>query len=164
MMQKESLILDAPSLRDDFYMNAMDWGSSNMLAVALGSALYTWNPCNRATHKLLDVDSQSDFPTSLAWSGDARKIAVGYMCSDIQLWDAETSKLVCVAPYNCDYDRKKFIDIEDVVVFLAQVRRLRGHQNRVLSVEWNGHILTSGSHDEAIINHDGTTQTKSCHL
>nr|XP_027101327.1 cell division cycle 20.5, cofactor of APC complex-like [Coffea arabica]XP_027109613.1 cell division cycle 20.5, cofactor of APC complex-like [Coffea arabica] len=125
--KKESLVLDAPNLNDDFYMNVLDWGSGNLIAVALGSALYTWNPSNRAIHKLLDVDSQCDYPTSLAWSGDARKIAVGHMCSDVQLWDAETSKLV---------------------------RSLRGHQNKVVSVEWNGHILTSGGNDKAIINHD----------
>ncbi|KAL3524093.1 hypothetical protein ACH5RR_016927 [Cinchona calisaya] len=125
--KKESYILDAPNLKDDFYMNVMDWGRSNMLAVALGSALYTWNACNRATHKLLDVESESDYPTSLAWSGDAKMIAVGHMCSDIQIWDAEASKLV---------------------------RSLRGHQNKVGSIAWNGHILTSGSEDKAIVNHD----------
>ena len=105
VMQKESLVLDAPNLNDDFYMNVLDWGSGNLIAVALGSALYTWNPSNRAIHKLLDVDSQCDYPTSLAWSGDARKIAVGHMCSDVQLWDAETSKLVRVASFSLIFFR-----------------------------------------------------------
>jgi cell division cycle 20-like protein 1 (cofactor of APC complex) len=28
-------VLDAPSLQDDFYLNLIDWSSSNILAVAL---------------------------------------------------------------------------------------------------------------------------------
>ena len=64
-----------------------------------------------------------------------------------------------------DYYLQKFVDIEHCDgEFLAQVRSLRGHQNKVVSVEWNGHILTSGGNDKAIINHDGTSLIKSCHL
>lgn len=29
-------ILDAPALCDDFYLNLVDWSSTNILAVALG--------------------------------------------------------------------------------------------------------------------------------
>ena len=41
-------------------------------------------------------------------------------------------------------------------VHLAQIRILQGHQKRVGTVTWNGPILTSGSRDKAIVNHDGT--------
>lgn len=39
-----------------------------------------------------------------------------------------------------------------------QVRDLQGHQSRVGCVAWKGHVLTSGSKDRAIINHDGSTK------
>ena len=36
-------ILDAPELIDDYYLNLIDWGSSNQVAVALGCTVYMWN-------------------------------------------------------------------------------------------------------------------------
>lgn len=33
-------ILDAPQLRDDFYVDLVDWSSSNILAVGLGKSAY----------------------------------------------------------------------------------------------------------------------------
>ena len=36
-------VLDAPSLKDDFYLNLVDWSSTNNLAVGLGTAVYIWS-------------------------------------------------------------------------------------------------------------------------
>ena len=36
-------VLDAPSLEDDFYLNLVDWSSTNILAVGLGTAVYIWS-------------------------------------------------------------------------------------------------------------------------
>jgi hypothetical protein len=38
-----SRILDAPDIVDDYYLNLISWSSSNVLAVALGPSIYTWN-------------------------------------------------------------------------------------------------------------------------
>ena len=38
-------VLDAPNLSDDFYLTLVDWSHTNILAVALGSAVYIWNAC-----------------------------------------------------------------------------------------------------------------------
>ncbi|CAA2982532.1 cell division cycle, cofactor of APC complex-like [Olea europaea subsp. europaea] len=126
-LQRESCILDAPNIMNDFYLNIMDWGKTNFLAIALGSKLYLWNADNRKTELLSEVSNGDDYPTGVTWSEDAKTVAAGYQCSRIYLWDAETLKIV---------------------------RCLTGHQNRVGSVAWNGQILTSGSSDNAIINHD----------
>ncbi|KAE8056872.1 hypothetical protein FH972_013608 [Carpinus fangiana] len=124
--KKEARILDAPNIVNDFYMNIMDWGRNNVLAVALGSELYLWKSDNGNVQRLLQVRA-NDYPSSVAWSEDAKTLAVGYLHSNLQLWDAETSKLV---------------------------RSLEGHSGRVAATGWNGHILTSGSQDKSIINHD----------
>ena len=42
-------------------------------------------------------------------------------------------------------------------MFNKQVRSLEGHTGRVAATGWNGHILTSGSQDKSIINHDGNS-------
>jgi WD40 repeat protein len=38
-------VLDAPQLQDDFYLNLVDWSSSNVLAVGLNRAVYIWSAC-----------------------------------------------------------------------------------------------------------------------
>ena len=95
-VQGEKRILDAPGLRNDYYVNIMSWGKNNILAVALGPELYLWNSEDQSVHKLLQVRGGNDMPTSVTWSEDARTLAVGYMCSKLQLWDAESSKLACL--------------------------------------------------------------------
>ena len=35
--------LDAPEIRNDYYLNLVDWSSGNVLAVALDSSVYLWN-------------------------------------------------------------------------------------------------------------------------
>jgi len=39
-----SRILDAPDLIDDYYLNLISWSDTNVLAVALGQAVYLWQP------------------------------------------------------------------------------------------------------------------------
>ncbi|XP_044493642.1 cell division cycle 20.3, cofactor of APC complex-like [Mangifera indica] len=130
MPKKEAKILDAPNLRNDFYLNIMDWGKNNVLAIALGQVLYLWKSENGDVRRLSESHDEDNYPTSVIWSQDARNLAVGYMNSELQIWDAETSKLV---------------------------RKLEGHHRRVTTVswnQWNGHILTSAGLDKSIINHD----------
>ena len=38
-------VLDAPALKDDFYLNLVDWSFLNVLAVGLGSCAYLWSAC-----------------------------------------------------------------------------------------------------------------------
>ena len=38
-------VLDAPSLKDDFYLHLVDWSASNVLAVGLGRCVYLWSAC-----------------------------------------------------------------------------------------------------------------------
>ncbi len=38
--EKPEKILDAPEIKDDYYLNLLDWGANNILAVALGGSCY----------------------------------------------------------------------------------------------------------------------------
>ncbi|OMO52321.1 hypothetical protein COLO4_37293 [Corchorus olitorius] len=91
----EKKILDAPGLKNDYYVNIMSWGTkNNILAVALGKEVYLWNSKNETVHRLLSADGRNDCITSVNWSEDSKTLALGYMCSKLQLWDAESCKLV----------------------------------------------------------------------
>ena len=40
---KPERILDAPDLRDDFYLHLIDWSRNNHMAVALHDTVFIWN-------------------------------------------------------------------------------------------------------------------------
>lgn len=119
--------LDAPDLVDDFYLNLLDWGSGNFLAIALGNIVYLWNAVNGDTSVLVEVDDDIGPVTSVGWAPDGRHLAVGFANSRVQIWDSSTSKMV---------------------------RTLSGHRSRVGSLNWNESILTTGGKDCLIINND----------
>ena len=61
-------VLDAPELADDFYLNLVDWSSTNVLGVGLGSAVYLWAAHTAAVSKLCDLSSSNDTISSVAWA------------------------------------------------------------------------------------------------
>lgn len=58
-------VLDAPDLQDDFYLNLVDWGSSNVLGVGLGNSVYMWNSHSGRVTKLCEL--KDDTVTSVSW-------------------------------------------------------------------------------------------------
>ncbi|KAJ8561175.1 hypothetical protein K7X08_027365 [Anisodus acutangulus] len=112
--------LDAPEILDDFYLNLLDWGSRNVIAIALGNSVYLWDASDGSTTELLAVNDDFGPVTGVSWSPDGRHLAVALNNSHVQLWDSQSSQLL---------------------------RTLRGHRLRVGSLDWNGHILTTGGMD-----------------
>ncbi|XP_076954034.1 cell division cycle 20.2, cofactor of APC complex-like [Bidens hawaiensis] len=126
--QTSERTLDAPDLVDDYYLNLLDWGRGNVLAIALGSAVYLWDATDGNTSELVTVDDETGPVTSVKWAPDGRHISVGLNNSDVQLWDSTANKLL---------------------------RTMKGcHVSRVGSMDWNNHILTTGGMDGRIVNND----------
>lgn len=80
---------------DDYYLNLLDWGSSNVLAIALGNTVYLWDATDGATSELVTVDDENGPVTSVKWAPDGRHIAIGLNNSDVQLWDSTANRQVC---------------------------------------------------------------------
>ncbi|KAH7538393.1 cell division cycle 20.2, cofactor of APC complex [Ziziphus jujuba] len=126
--QTSERTLDAPELIDDYYLNLLDWGSCNVLAIALANTVYLWDASDGSTSELVTVDEENGPVTSVSWAADGRHIAVGLNNSEVQLWDSASNR---------------------------QLRTLKGgHRLRVGSLAWNNHILTTGGMDGRIINND----------
>lgn len=68
-------VLDAPSLQDDYYLNLLDWGAQNFLAVGLSSCVYLWNASTAKVSKLCDLQRQN--VTSVSWATKEANIAIG---------------------------------------------------------------------------------------
>nr|GMD63237.1 cell division cycle 20.2, cofactor of APC complex-like [Ipomoea batatas] len=104
-----------------YYLNLLDWGSNNVLSIALGSTVYLWDASDGSTSELFTIDDENGPVTSVKWAPDGRHIAIGLINSDVQLWDTTANRLL---------------------------RTLRGgHQSRVGAFDWNNHILTTGGMD-----------------
>lgn len=119
-------VLDAPCLKDDFYLNLVDWSASNVLAVGLGPCVYLWSACTSAVTKLCDL--QFGGPVcSVAWSQTGTELAIGTMPGNVQVWDTTTGKLL---------------------------RVMTGHTARAGCLAWNANLLSSGGRDKEIFNRD----------
>lgn len=95
MMQTSERTLDAPDIVDDYYLNLLDWGSGNVLSIALGNTVYLWDASNGSTSELVTIDDENGPVTSVKWAPDGRHLAVGLNNSEVQLWDSTANRLVC---------------------------------------------------------------------
>lgn len=124
-------VLDAPSLQDDFYLNLVDWSSQNVLAVGLGTCVYLWTASNSKVTKLCDL-GPSDGVCSVQWTREGSYISIGTSLGQVQVWDGTQCK---------------------------RVRTMGGHQTRTGVLAWNSRILSSGSRDRNILQHDLRVQS-----
>lgn len=84
-------VLDAPQLRDDFYLNLVDWSDSNSLAVGLSQCVYIWDASGGGVTKLHDYSEDEDLVASVCWSRlGGQYLATGTHTGIVHLWDTET--------------------------------------------------------------------------
>ncbi|CAD7962745.1 unnamed protein product [Amoebophrya sp. A25] len=119
-------VLDAPQLQDDFYLNLVDWSSSNCLSVGLSNCVYLWSACTSRVTKLCDLGGE-DTVTSVSWTQRGTHLAVGTHSGDVQIWD---------------------------VAQCRKLRTMGGHHGRVGTMSWNGYVLSTGSRDHNIFHRD----------
>ncbi|ORZ28753.1 WD40-repeat-containing domain protein [Lobosporangium transversale] len=123
-------ILDAPELKDDFYLNLVDWSSQNVLGVGLGNCVYLWSALTSRVTQLCSL-GENDSVTSINWISMGSHLAVGTDKGYVQIWDVGARR---------------------------KVRTLTGHTQRVGVLAWKDHILTSGSRDRKIYHRDVRAQ------
>eukprot|EP01079_Euglenida_sp_SAG-EU17-18_P010478 gene10478-1902_t len=80
-------ILDAPDIVDDYYLNLLDWGSNNVLAIALSRSLYLWDATSGETSMLMLTGSETNTITSVGWTKTGNVLAIGLDDYTVQLWD-----------------------------------------------------------------------------
>lgn len=124
------LIISCPDL------NLLSWSATNVLAVALSQNLYLWCASSGEIKQLMSVgesgESSNDYISAVSFLPQAgTHIAIGTASNTVQLWDVAAGK---------------------------QVRSMDGHSSRVGALSWNNHILSSGSRDNTIVNHDVRVQ------
>ncbi|KAG8178686.1 hypothetical protein JTE90_011613 [Oedothorax gibbosus] len=125
--QNPEKILDAPDIMDDYYLNLIDWSSTNILAVALHGTLYLWNGSTGEISQLLDLPTMDEYISSVSWLPEGNILAVGTSTAEVQLWDVGAEK---------------------------RIRTMKSHSSRIPSMSWNSYILSSGCRTGVIHHHD----------
>lgn len=101
-------VLDAPELRDDFYLSLIDWSSSNVLAVSLADSIYLWQGETGKVETLCSIKdarasrdpksgmlteenpNPNDFYSAVQWNVDGLHLAAGTQAGLLTIWDAST--------------------------------------------------------------------------
>uniref|UniRef100_A0A2K6TVB3 CDC20/Fizzy WD40 domain-containing protein n=1 Tax=Saimiri boliviensis boliviensis TaxID=39432 RepID=A0A2K6TVB3_SAIBB len=120
-------ILDAPEIRNDYYLNLMDWSSGNMLAVALDNSVYLWSANSGDILQLLQMEQPGEYVSSVAWIKEGNYLALGTSSAEVQIWVVQQQK---------------------------RLQNMTSHSARVGSLSWNSYILSSGSRSGHIHHHD----------
>ncbi|CAO3664719.1 unnamed protein product [Rhizopus stolonifer] len=123
-------VLDAPDLQDDFYLNLMDWGVNDCLAIGLGSTVYLWNANTSQVTELYNLSP--DRVTSVQWSKLGHLLMVGTHRGCLVLFDAQTQQLL---------------------------RTWSVHLARISSLSWAANVLSSGGKSCTIYHHDIRSST-----
>ncbi|KAI9247862.1 WD40-repeat-containing domain protein [Sporodiniella umbellata] len=167
-------VLDAPELVDNFYLNLLDWGKNDLLAVGLGQEVYLWNP---STSEVTLLCQLPDGIASVSWS-TGHYLAVGTLVgqtmlydtitlSKIRTWtnhDARVSSLAWASNVLSSGGKDQCVYHHDVRSVEAYFRVLTGHRHEVCGLKWNpeGNLLASGGNDNQLIIWDGY-QRKALH-
>jgi len=124
--QTAKRVLDAPDLRDDYYLNLLHWGRCNQVAIGLGSAVYLWDAADGSISLLVDLGEDTQV-CSVRWNHNGQYMAVGDSQQTVTLYDAKSHKTL---------------------------RKLHGHASRVGALSWNHSVLSTGSADSTVRNND----------
>lgn len=119
-------VLDAPLIVDDFYLNILDWSLGNQVAIGLERSVYVWSPEAGDVQTLLECD-ESTYISSVKWSNDGHYVGIGLGTGEVQLWDVEQG---------------------------TRLRTMLGNDERVGVLGWNKHILSAGTGNGTVYNHD----------
>ncbi|GAA5892106.1 hypothetical protein JCM5296_004062 [Sporobolomyces johnsonii] len=129
-------VLDAPGMLDDYYLNLLDWSSTNLVAIGLAESVYVWNAASGSVTELCHVGSGDastateggdEYICSVKFTEDGSHLAVGLASGPVQIYDVCAGQLV---------------------------RTMAGHPSRVPSLSWSGAIVASGCRSGEIWNSD----------
>ena len=168
-------ILDAPNLKDDFYLHLLDWSKNDILAVGLDNSLYIWNGSVSLICKLIknnnnnNLENVNDYYSSIAYNCDSSFLISGTNRGNISIWDEVTLKekvnflnfnerIGVIAPFNLnpnlfscgssDMNIKTF----DIRTPEKEINCFKGHKQEVCGLKWSldDRRLASGGNDNKL--------------
>ncbi|KAL2915690.1 hypothetical protein HK105_204875 [Polyrhizophydium stewartii] len=85
-------VLDAPDVRDDYYINVLDWGMLGFLMVALNDKCYLWSQRGGVVSEIYQTPAD-DYITCCAFSPQGHRAMVATEAGDMLLFDVRRTTL-----------------------------------------------------------------------
>ena len=163
-------VLDAPNLRDDFYLHLVDWSKEDIIAVGLDSKLYTWNSKISEVSLLSDLDDFYNYYSSLAYNNDGKYLI---NCSNdgtiyarnmqksknVKIFkDLSEGRICVVSPMNLNPNvfsigaKDLIIKTIDLRSKLNPIMKYAGHSKEICGMKWSldDKRLASGGDDNKL--------------
>lgn len=70
-------VLPANFLKDDFYLNLLDYSDSGNIGVGLQGGLFVWSGCATKVTKAFEFKEEGEFICSLQFLSGSSKVAMG---------------------------------------------------------------------------------------
>lgn len=85
-------ILDAPGIIDDFYMDILDWSSTDLIGISLMNSVYLWknNVKDNSVSRLVELDDGCY--CAIKFSADGKYLAGGEDSGHLHIYDVESKK------------------------------------------------------------------------
>lgn len=124
--------LETPHLRDDFYLNVLDWSCTNEIALGLDNKLHIWSPFSNKSQLFSQCSIPDVYICSVSFNATGQYLAIGDSLGEIAIYDTNKEKLLI---------------------------KIAAHKQRIGSLAWNGALLASGSRDKQIHIRDTRSAT-----
>ena len=163
-------VLDAPNLRDDFYLHLIDWSKQDIVAVSLDHKLYTWNAKYSQVSFISDLEDYYNYYSSLSFNNDGKLLICSSNDGNIFIKNIEKSKNVktfrnlssgriCViSPMNLNPNIFSF-GSKDLIIKTIDLRskfnpilKYIGHNKEICGMKWSldDKRLASGGDDNKL--------------
>ena len=108
------LAVNLPEFPGDYYLNALDWSSGNLIGAVSYQKSYLINASSGNSEGLAH---RFPDPSSVKFSEDGSRVAFGTESGLVEIWDVQ---------------QRRFLYAKG------------GGPSRIFSLAWNGHMLTTG--------------------
>lgn len=156
-------VLDIPGLKDDFYLNVLDWSSGGLLGIGIDHQVYLYTP--EETVELCRVIDGS-YVSGIKFKGGA--MGIGYSDGRVRIYDVETRNMIRQINENkrrvsaLEYSdnnilftgsKDKSILVNDLRVRDCVVNQYLYHRGEICTLKMDGYCgnyLASGSNDNHV--------------
>ena len=164
-------VLDAPYLKDDFYLHLVDWSKQDIVAVGLDNKLYTWNAKHSEVSFISDLSGyDNNYYSSLAYNNDGTYliscdnegniyIINTYKSKNVRIYEDLSNGRICtVAPMNLNPNIFS-VGCKDLIIKTIDLRlknnpilKYIGHSKEVCGMKWSldDKRLASGGDDNKL--------------
>uniref|UniRef100_A0A452E1E9 Anaphase-promoting complex subunit 4 WD40 domain-containing protein n=1 Tax=Capra hircus TaxID=9925 RepID=A0A452E1E9_CAPHI len=132
-------ILDAPEIRNDYYLNLVDWSPGNVLAVALDNSVSLWSARTGDILHLLQMEQPGDYISSVGRIKEGNCLAVAPQQKRPRNMTSHSARVGSLCWNGCILSRAEH-----------HVATVRGHGLCGLCWALDGRHLASGGNDSLV--------------